>query len=248
MAFLPLPPLPRLLPQSRRPLYTLSGLPNLRDLSSAAPSLVRPHRIYRGATPAVLPPDASPESLRFLRSAPLLLDLRSPDERLTDPQTHLLSVCGADFRAREAHVPLLRKRSVVYGLVRALPPDQARALALKALLRPSAARQTVVDRVDEGGLVLLNRILVDAGAAAIGKALRLVVDVVAPQEGERKGPVYFYCSAGKDRTGLLAALILSVLGVGRRDILRDYAKSRETWENGPYALREDYCGMCFAEL
>lgn len=244
MAFLPVPPFPRLLSLRRRPLCTLStGLPNLRDLSTAAPDLVRPHRIYRGSTPAALPPQPCPDSVRFLRSAPLLLDLRSPDERITDHRSRLRSICGDDFHSREAHVPLLRKRSVLYGLIRVLPPDQARGLAIKALLRPTAVRQTVVKRVDEGGLILLNRILVDAGAAAIGRALGLIVDAVAPIEGESKGPAYFYCSAGKDRTGLLAALILSMLGVAKKDILRDYAKSRETWENGPYELREEYCGM-----
>jgi len=35
-------------------------------------------------------------------------------------------------------------------------------------------------------------------------------------------PLLFNCSAGKDRTGIAAALILSVLGVSRDDILEDY--------------------------
>jgi hypothetical protein len=53
-------------------------------------------------------------------------------------------------------------------------------------------------------------------------------------------PVYIFCSAGKDRTGLLVALILSVLGASEDEIIRDYVKSAETWENGPYNLREEY--------
>jgi len=36
------------------------------------------------------------------------------------------------------------------------------------------------------------------------------------------GPLLFHCTAGKDRTGLAAALILSALGVSRGDILQDY--------------------------
>jgi len=35
-------------------------------------------------------------------------------------------------------------------------------------------------------------------------------------------PLVFHCTAGKDRTGLAAALILSALGVSRADILSDY--------------------------
>lgn len=34
--------------------------------------------------------------------------------------------------------------------------------------------------------------------------------------------VIFHCSAGKDRTGVLAALLLSFLGVSRKDIIEDY--------------------------
>lgn len=35
-------------------------------------------------------------------------------------------------------------------------------------------------------------------------------------------PLLFHCSAGKDRTGVAAALLLAMLGVSRDDILRDY--------------------------
>lgn len=39
----------------------------------------------------------------------------------------------------------------------------------------------------------------------------------------RPGGVFFHCHAGKDRTGLIAALILGGLGAPRRTILQDYA-------------------------
>ena len=35
--------------------------------------------------------------------------------------------------------------------------------------------------------------------------------------------VLFHCTAGKDRTGLIAALLLSLSGVNRDDIIQDYA-------------------------
>lgn len=35
-------------------------------------------------------------------------------------------------------------------------------------------------------------------------------------------PAVFYCNAGKDRTGILAAIVLGVLGVGEEDIVKDY--------------------------
>jgi protein-tyrosine phosphatase len=42
---------------------------------------------------------------------------------------------------------------------------------------------------------------------------------------QNKAPLAFNCSAGKDRTGIAAALILSALGVSRETILADYALS-----------------------
>lgn len=38
-------------------------------------------------------------------------------------------------------------------------------------------------------------------------------------------PVLFHCSSGKDRTGLIAALIQSVCGVSEEEILDSYADS-----------------------
>lgn len=221
------------------------GLPNARDLATASPNHVRSNLIYRGSTPAKLPEHPSEEAVAFLRSVPTFVDLRSRDERRTDRHAQIMSACGADFLMRETHISLLNKRRIVLGLAKTLPSDQARALALRSVLRPLRAREGIVRRMDEGGLLLLNRILVEMGASGIGRTLRLITD-----SATRGGRVYFYCSAGKDRTGLMAALILSVLGVSRSEIIRDYAKSSETWENGPYHLREEYCGMCerFFEL
>ena len=38
-------------------------------------------------------------------------------------------------------------------------------------------------------------------------------------------PVLFHCSAGKDRTGLTAAILLSLAGVSDEDIVKDYTRS-----------------------
>ncbi len=42
----------------------------------------------------------------------------------------------------------------------------------------------------------------------------------------------FHCTAGKDRTGMGAALILSALGVDRNLILKDYAATDVYWKQG----------------
>ena len=40
-------------------------------------------------------------------------------------------------------------------------------------------------------------------------------------------PLVFHCAAGKDRTGVLAALVLSTLGVPDPDVAADYALSAD---------------------
>lgn len=44
---------------------------------------------------------------------------------------------------------------------------------------------------------------------------------------QKEGALLFHCFAGKDRTGLAAAIILTILGVDREDILADYLKTNE---------------------
>jgi protein-tyrosine phosphatase len=38
-------------------------------------------------------------------------------------------------------------------------------------------------------------------------------------------PLLFHCQAGKDRTGIVAAMVLSLLGVSRTDVIEDFALS-----------------------
>jgi protein-tyrosine phosphatase len=48
-------------------------------------------------------------------------------------------------------------------------------------------------------------------------------------------PLVFHCTAGKDRTGLAAALILSALGVSHDDILQDYLLTNALYRHDPGA-------------
>ena len=42
---------------------------------------------------------------------------------------------------------------------------------------------------------------------------------------QAEGPALFHCAAGKDRTGILAMLLLGAVGVSREDIIADYEMS-----------------------
>jgi protein-tyrosine phosphatase len=49
---------------------------------------------------------------------------------------------------------------------------------------------------------------------------------------DKSQALLFHCTAGKDRTGIGAALVLSALGVDRQTILKDYAATDVYWQAG----------------
>lgn len=57
--------------------------------------------------------------------------------------------------------------------------------------------------------------MLDHGGEEIGTVLRALTD-------RDELPAVFHCTAGKDRTGLVAALLLEALGVERADVLDDF--------------------------
>lgn len=68
--------------------------------------------------------------------------------------------------------------------------------------------------------------------------------------GEAEGAVVFHCSAGKDRTGFGAALILSVLGVGWDEVAADFLRTNTDWvppadlaTEAPADLRRAWLGV-----
>ncbi len=55
-----------------------------------------------------------------------------------------------------------------------------------------------------------------------GERIVAALKIIAEPENH---PLVFHCAIGKDRTGILAAILLSVLGVEDKDIIEDYAFS-----------------------
>lgn len=51
-------------------------------------------------------------------------------------------------------------------------------------------------------------------------------------------PAVFHCAAGKDRTGLLAALLLGALGVGHDDVVEDYVLTQPSMDAYLAAMAE----------
>jgi protein-tyrosine phosphatase len=65
--------------------------------------------------------------------------------------------------------------------------------------------------------------MLDDGADRFAEAFTILA-------GAEALPAVFHCAAGKDRTGLLAALVLGAIGVAHEAIVDDYALTQDAME------------------
>ena len=82
----------------------------------------------------------------------------------------------------------------------------------------SAVTNALLQRVETGEIA--DRLIVDLSRPNVGRVFRAIA-AAAP------GAVLFHCYAGKDRTGIVAALLLALAGVPRDAIVEDYMLSDE---------------------
>lgn len=125
------------------------------------------------------------------RGLSLILDLRSPMEKLVRPHRYL---DGLDL---EYH-----SLSFVDD---AIDP------------RTAAARMTEIVTASDLGRWYAQ--MTQDAAAVIVRGLELLANT--------EGATLFHCAAGKDRTGIFAAAVLTVLGADDEAIIADYARTNE---------------------
>lgn len=96
------------------------------------------------------------------------------------------------------------------------------ALDILAEMRPEEGPWSVLDADPSAtGATAAMQSLYAAIPAAAAKSLRAIVERVAAGEL----PLLVHCTAGKDRTGFVSAMILAMIGVGREAIFKDYLAS-----------------------
>jgi hypothetical protein len=85
-------------------------------------------------------------------------------------------------------------------------------------------RGIFLDKINVGGLSFLNELVVDASGPEIIEVLKLAAE-------PSNHPLAIYCTAGKDRTGLITMLILSIVGSSDDEILADYVLSDSAYKD-----------------
>lgn len=71
---------------------------------------------------------------------------------------------------------------------------------------------------------LYTKVMIDRNAPLIGEVLRRLADA-------ENRPAVIHCSAGKDRTGVLIALLLALLDVPESTIIADYTQTNHAYES-----------------
>jgi protein-tyrosine phosphatase len=196
-------PLPRRLPPTQREpgrRIPFDGPGNLRDLGGYQTTdghTVRWGALYRSDHLGRL----SARDLGHFRQLELavLVDFRSNAERTEAPNR-----LPHDHRIRVIELPLFN--------------DNATSVT-SAELRARIARGDIAG-IDAAAL------LIEANQRLVTEFTPVYRQFIAEVLAARGAPVLFHCTAGKDRTGFAAALLLRLLGVPEAAILADYLRSQ----------------------
>lgn len=194
----------------------LDGAVNVRDIGgyrTAYGTSVARSRLFRGdALSTLTPPDVAVISSLDLRT---VIDLRTPGEVL---------VSGPDRLPRGlAPVSMPVAGGDLAGVYEVIASGDHRL-----------QRRELGDGRAAALMVEINRgFVTDARQREMfGAALRLL-------SIPGRLPGLYHCSGGKDRSGWLTAIVLTVLGVSRELVVRDYLLSNDFHRTGYQKLRYD---------
>lgn len=130
-------------------------------------------------------------------------------------RTGLRTVCDLRGRQEAARAP---SRLPPGAAAHPLPIEPFVGASLRDMLEGGAA-------TGEGATALLRQ----AYLAYVSDHLPAYRRLFALLLEEERRPLLFHCSAGKDRTGIGAALILTVLGADRATVVADYVATDRFW-------------------
>jgi protein-tyrosine phosphatase len=164
--------------------------------------------------------DKSAGKRRVLRSANL--DRLSPDGQRHFHDLGIAVVIDLRGKAEAAEAPDLA------GTTRVHLPIEPNVLAeLRALIAAGALNVEAAHGVMENTY----RMYITEHADVFANVLHHVLNA-------KQRPLLFHCAAGKDRTGVAAALILAALGVRPSTIMEDYLLSNRLYRPLPPAASE----------
>eukprot|EP00285_Hemiselmis_virescens_P006524 CAMPEP_0173378690 /NCGR_PEP_ID=MMETSP1356-20130122/1814_1 /TAXON_ID=77927 ORGANISM="Hemiselmis virescens, Strain PCC157" /NCGR_SAMPLE_ID=MMETSP1356 /ASSEMBLY_ACC=CAM_ASM_000847 /LENGTH=325 /DNA_ID=CAMNT_0014331837 /DNA_START=80 /DNA_END=1057 /DNA_ORIENTATION=- len=217
----------------------MPGLPNLRRLREGSP-------IMRAACPTSADA-AEQEAIRSKLGVRSLVDLRTADERLGDPLPYPMWDSVVRVRQGTVHsppveeaspqdtieegvvlynVPLYTTRRIMRWVLLNAPlwekPQLLSSLpTVLGLAKPDPDTMQVYNSsLSRHGLKGHNSFLLSSCGPQVCAVLQLMCD-------QSNLPMVFFCSLGKDRTGVISMLALHCGGASRDQIREDFKRSAE---------------------
>ena len=206
---------------------SIDGLHNFRDtggIALAGGGVVRSDVLFRSDALGAL----TPEGVEALAATPIgvVVDFRTPEERAMAPDR-----LPASRRVQLIELPLLE------GAIGQLAGE---ALSSVDGTPDAAALAAAMTRLPTLGDLYVG--MLAHGAEAFAATARLVAAPALDgrQPHDEPTAVLVHCTAGKDRTGVATALLLSAAGADREAVVADYAASAANlagdWADGMLAM------------
>ncbi|KAK9459640.1 protein-tyrosine phosphatase-like protein [Lipomyces oligophaga] len=185
----------------------VDGVVNFRDLGGwltdlqtgeETPQRIRPRFMYRSASLNTI----SQKGQHAIRA----LDIKVSFDLRSDNECHkngIYSISGLE----RVHIPLGREDD--------LSPEQVAEKLLAYLKGVHGFLDVYEEILENGALVSVSKSTKTRHKSSFGTVFRHILE--RPSE-----PFLIHCTAGKDRTGVLAALVLMVCGVDMNTIAREY--------------------------
>ncbi|MBQ3895347.1 MAG: tyrosine-protein phosphatase [Clostridia bacterium] len=182
----------------------LKGGKNFRDLGgirTSDDSTVKPGLFLRGAHLSNLE-DRDIAYLKENFDIATVVDLRTSEERGELPDRDIPG-------AGNVHVPVLSARTA--GL-----SHENKGTTLKSISKARPGKKELEKIIPDLAVIYPRMMWPEAG-----EKFRETLDIVMKNAAQSRATLY-HCTVGKDRTGIVSLLILTMLGADRKTITRDY--------------------------
>ncbi|KAH8071368.1 glutathione S-transferase [Aureococcus anophagefferens] len=191
---------------------TFEGVKNARRLAGAAANLP----VWRTATLD----NATAADVAALRDVARVIDLRNDDEVAKGAKARSEAAREYYDAAPVSNAPFLGDIDAFWGGVSANAPPLPLWPRVSMLWSARPLNAALSRALEDGGNAALYVAILDSAPTTVGRAFEEVVACV-----DAGDTVLFHCQKGKDRTGILAALLEEACGVARADTVASYGLS-----------------------